>query len=109
MSDFKLKLTDYEFYFLDQGSPNIEENFYDVKNKIPWVQRVTTLPKTNYFVITDDARLRSNFLTTPLIFDDTVVNGTVHWQNKSTVNNLNYYTIFNRLYNSYFKFTDIRF
>jgi|TARA_B110000977_G_scaffold54150_1_gene73717 hypothetical protein len=92
MSDFKLKLTDYEFYFLDQGSPNIEENFYDVKNKIPWVQRVTTLPKTNYFVITDDAKLRSNFLTTPLIFDDTVVNGTVHWQNKSTVNNLNYYT-----------------
>jgi hypothetical protein len=92
MSDFQIKLTDYDFYFLDQGSPNVEENFYDIKRKVPWVQRVTNLPSTNYFVITDDAKLTNNFLTTPLIFDSAVQNGTVLWQNKSIVNGLNYYT-----------------
>lgn len=92
MSDFKLKLTDYDFYFLDQNSPNVEENFYDIKRKIPWVKRVTELPECNYFVITDDAQLTSDFLNSPLIFEDAVANGTIAWQNKSIITGLNYFT-----------------
>jgi len=92
MSDFKLKLTDFDFYFLDQGSPNAEENFYDLKNKIPWAQRTTELPEKDYFAITDDSKLNNNFLNQPLIFEEAVRNATVKWHNKSIINHLTYET-----------------
>lgn len=92
MSDFKLRLTDFDFYFLDQGSPNAEENFYDLKNKIPWAQRTSKLPKKDYFVITDDSKLNDKFLNQPLIFEEAVRNATINWHNKSIVNHLTYET-----------------
>jgi len=92
MSDFQLRLTDYDFYFYDTGSPNAEENFYDARNTIPWIIRTKTLPKNNYFVLTDNAKLSEWFMSKPAIFEETVKDATVHWQNRSIVNHLPYIT-----------------
>ena len=90
MSDFQLKLADYDFYFFDQGAPNAEENFYAAKNAIPWIVRTDTLPDTNFFAITDDAKLTKSFMSTPLIFEESVKRSTIHWSNISIVNSLAY-------------------
>ena len=92
MSDFQLKLTDFDFYFLDQDSPNAEKNFYDLKNKIPWVKRTRELPDKDYFVITDDAQLEQDFMSKPLIFEESVRDSTIKWYNRSSVNGLQYET-----------------
>lgn len=90
MSDFQLKLTDYDFYFHDKGSPNAEETFYEAKNNIPWIIRTPTLPEKDFFAISDDAKLTSWFMSTPLIFEETVKHSTIHWRNNSSVNGLPY-------------------
>lgn len=88
-AEFTLKFNDYDFYFLDQGSPNAEENFYDLINKVPWAIRATELPKDKkYFVITDDAKLNEGFFNLNTEFESSVQDATICWQNVSAVNRL---------------------
>jgi len=88
---FELKFTDYNFYFLDQGSPNVEENYYDLINKVPWAIRTNALPSNEkYFVITDNSKLDDNFFNFTTKFEDTVENSTIVWQNVSATNRLTF-------------------
>jgi len=80
----EFKVYDYDIIYLSYDEPNAEENYYDLKQKIPWAKRIhgvegsdaahkacAELSETERFITIDgDNKVSHNFISEELHFSD---------------------------------------
>ena len=102
----KFRVIDYDIIYLSYDEPNAEQNYADLCKKIPWAKRVhgvegsdsahkacANLAETDRFVTIDgDNRIRENFLTQEIDFDEHVEleSKVISWCGYNIINGLMY-------------------
>ena len=100
----RVRVTDLDFVYISFKEPNKEENWADLKNKVPWAKRVdgvvgfdsahkaaAELAETDFFISVDgDNILDETFLLQSLDFELTDPKAVHRWRAKNSVNNLVY-------------------
>tara|TARA_R110000822_G_scaffold73348_1_gene176348 strand:+ start:4325 stop:5218 length:894 start_codon:yes stop_codon:yes gene_type:complete len=100
----KVKVCDLDFVYISFKEPNKEENWADLKNKVPWAKRVdgvvgfdsahkaaAELAETDFFISVDgDNILHQRFLLQSLDFSLTNPNAVHRWRAENSVNGLIY-------------------
>jgi hypothetical protein len=100
----KVKVCDLDFVYISFNEPNKEENWADIKNKVPWAKRVdgvvgfdsahkaaAELAETEFFISVDgDNILHQRFLLQSLDFSLTNPNAVHRWRAENSVNGLIY-------------------
>jgi len=102
----KIKPYDYDIIYLSYDEPNAEENYYDIKQKIPWAKRVhgvegsdaahkacAELAETERFITVDgDNKISENFINEEVSFSDDVdiERCVVSWSAYNVINGLTY-------------------
>jgi hypothetical protein len=100
----KVKICDLDFVYISFKEPNKEENWADLKNKVPWAKRVdgvvgfdsahkaaAELAETDFFISVDgDNILHQRFLLQSLDFSLTDPNAVHRWRAENSVNGLIY-------------------
>lgn len=100
----KVKVSDLDFVYISFREPNKEENWADLKNKVPWAKRVdgvvgfdsahkaaAELAETDFFISVDgDNILHEIFLLESLDFELTDPTAVHRWRAKNSVNGLVY-------------------
>lgn len=100
----KVRITDLDFVYISFREPNREENWADLKNKVPWAKRVdgvvgfdnahkaaAELAETDFFISVDgDNVLYPKFLLDTLDFNKTNPDAVHRWRARNTVNGLVY-------------------
>ena len=80
----EFKVYDYDIIYLSYDEPNAEENYYDIKQKIPWAKRIhgvegsdaahkacANISETERFITVDgDNKISHNFISEVLHFND---------------------------------------
>jgi hypothetical protein len=100
----KVRITDLDFVYISFREPNREENWADLKNKVPWAKRVdgvvgfdnahkaaAELAETDFFISVDgDNVLYPKFLLETIDFTKTNPDAVHRWRARNTVNGLVY-------------------
>ena len=100
----KIRVTDLDFVYISYMEPNKEENWADLKNKVPWAKRVdgvkgfdsahkaaADLAETDFFISVDgDNIIDEKFLLQTLDFSKTDRKAVHRWRAKNIINNLVY-------------------
>jgi hypothetical protein len=100
----KVKVCDLDFVYISFKEPNKEQNWADVKNKVPWAKRVdgvvgfdsahkaaAELAETDFFISIDgDNILNERFLLETLDFSVTNPDAVHRWRAVNSVNQLIY-------------------
>ena len=100
----KVKVCDLDFVYISFKEPNKEENWADLKNKVPWAKRVdgvvgfdnahkaaAELAETDFFISVDgDNVLHERFLIETLDFSLTDPGAVHRWRAKNSINGLVY-------------------
>ena len=102
----KIKPYDYDIIYLSYDEPNAEENYYDIKQKIPWAKRIhgvegsdaahkacADIAETERFITVDgDNKISENFINEEVIFSDDVdiERCVVSWSAYNMINGLTY-------------------
>ena len=100
----KIRVTDLDFVYISNAEPNKEENWADLKNKVPWAKRVDGVKgfdsahkaaaekaETDFFISVDgDNILDISFLLQSLDFSKTDPTAVHRWRAKNHVNGLVY-------------------
>jgi len=102
----EFKVYDYDIIYLSYDEPNAEENYYDLKQKIPWAKRVhgvegsdaahkacANLAETDRFITIDgDNKINGKFVSEVLQFADDVdlSKCVVSWSGYNMINGLTY-------------------
>ena len=100
----KVKVCDLDFVYISFKEPNKEENWADLKNKVPWAKRVdgvvgfdsahkaaAEIAETSFFISVDgDNILHERFLLETLDFSLTDPTAVHRWRAKNSVNSLIY-------------------
>ena len=100
----KVKVCDLDFVYISFKEPNKEQNWADLKNKVPWAKRVdgvvgfdsahkaaAELSETDFFISVDgDNILHQRFLLQSLDFSLTDPNAVHRWRAENSVNSLIY-------------------
>lgn len=100
----KVKVCDLDFVYISFKEPNKEENWADLKNKVPWAKRVdgvvgfdsahkaaAEMSETDFFISVDgDNILHQRFLLQSLDFSLTDPNAVHRWRAENSVNSLIY-------------------
>jgi hypothetical protein len=100
----KIRVTDLDFVYISFREPNKEENWADLKNKVPWAKRVdgvvgfdsahkaaAELAETEFFISVDgDNVIYPTFLLETLDFTKTNPQAVHRWRAKNNVNGLVY-------------------
>ena len=98
----KIRVTDLDFVFISYTEPNKEENWADLKNKVPWAKRVdgvkgfdsahkaaAEVAETDFFISVDgDNIIDESFLLQTLDFEKTDRKAVHRWRAKNIINNL---------------------
>jgi len=99
-----MRVTDLDFVYISFNEPNKEENWADLKNKVPWAKRVdgvvgfdnahkaaAELAETDFFISIDgDNILHPRFLLETLDFTKTNPKAVHRWRARNNVNGLVY-------------------
>ena len=99
-----MRVSDLDFVYISYHEPNKEENWADLKNKVPWAKRVdgvvgfdsahkaaAELAETEFFISVDgDNILHQRFLLQSLDFSLTNPNAVHRWRAENSVNGLIY-------------------
>ena len=100
----KIRVTDLDFVYISYTEPNKEENWADLKNKVPWAKRVdgvkgfdsahkaaAEMAETDFFISVDgDNIIDERFLLQTLDFEKTDRKAVHRWRAKNIINNLVY-------------------
>ena len=102
----KFKVYDYDIIYLSYDEPNAEENYYDLKQLVPWAKRVhgvegsdaahkacADLAETERFITIDgDNKIHHSFINEILHFKDDVdlSKCVVSWSGYNIINGLTY-------------------
>ena len=100
----KVRVSDLDFVFISYAEPNKEENWADLKNKVPWAKRVDGVKgfdsahkvaaekaETDFFISVDgDNILDESFLLQTLDWTKTNRQAVHRWRAKNNVNGLLY-------------------
>jgi len=100
----KVRISDLDFVYISYMEPNKEENWADLKNKVPWAKRVdgvvgfdsahkaaAELAETDFFISVDgDNIIDPNFLLQTLDFEKTDKKAVHRWRAKNSINGLVY-------------------
>ena len=100
----RVRVSDLDFVYISYLEPNREENWADLKNKVPWAKRVdgvkgfdsahkaaAELAETDFFISVDgDNILDESFLLQTLDWDKTNPKAVHRWRAKNNVNGLIY-------------------
>ena len=99
----KVKICDLDFVYISFKEPNKEENWADLKNKVPWAKRVdgvvgfdsahkaaAELAETDFFISVDGDNILQRFLLQSLDFSLTDPNAVHRWRAENSVNGLIY-------------------
>ncbi len=100
----KVRTSDLDFVYISYMEPNKEENWADLKNKVPWAKRVdgvvgfdsahkaaAELAETDFFISVDgDNIIDPNFLLQTLDFEKTDKKAVHRWRAKNSINGLVY-------------------
>lgn len=99
-----MRVSDLDFVYISYHEPNKEENWADLKNKVPWAKRVdgvkgfdsahkaaAEIAETDFFISVDgDNILNEQFLLESLDFEKTNPKAVHRWRGKNNVNGLVY-------------------
>jgi len=100
----KIRIADLDFVYISYTEPNKEENWADLKNKVPWAKRVdgvkgfdsahkaaAEIADTDFFISVDgDNIIDEKFLLETLDFEKTDRKAVHRWRAKNIINNLVY-------------------
>ena len=102
----EFKVYDYDIIYLSYDEPNAEENYYDLKQKIPWAKRIhgvegsdaahkacAELATTERFITIDgDNKINGKFISEVLHFADDVdlSKCVISWSGYNMINGLTY-------------------
>ena len=100
----RVRVSDLDFVYISYQEPNKEENWADLKNKVPWAKRVDGVKgfdsahkaaaekaETDFFISVDgDNILDESFLLQTLDWDKTNPKAVHRWRAKNNVNGLIY-------------------
>ena len=100
----RIRVSDLDFVYISYKEPNKEENWADLKNKVPWAKRVdgvkgfdsahkaaAEMADTDFFISVDgDNILDESFLLESLDFTKTDPMAVHRWRGKNNVNGLVY-------------------
>tara|TARA_B100000941_G_scaffold264229_1_gene218062 strand:- start:1 stop:900 length:900 start_codon:yes stop_codon:yes gene_type:complete len=100
----KFRVNDLDFVYISYMEPNKEQNWADLKNKVPWAKRVdgvkgfdsahkaaAELAETDFFISVDgDNVIDESFLLETLDFNKTDRKAVHRWRAKNSINNLVY-------------------
>lgn len=100
----KVRVTDIDFVYISYMEPNKEENWADLKNKVPWAKRVdgvkgfdsahkaaAEISETDFFISVDgDNIIDERFLLQTLDFEKTDRKAVHRWRAKNIINGLVY-------------------
>ena len=100
----KIRVTDLDFVYISYMEPNKEENWADLKNKVPWAKRVdgvkgfdsahkaaADISETDFFISVDgDNIIDERFLLQTLDFEKTDRKAVHRWRAKNIINGLVY-------------------
>ena len=98
----RVRISDLDFVYISFKEPNKEENWADLKNKVPWAKRVDGVvgfdsahkaaaetAETDFFISVDGENiLHEQFLLETLDFDKTDPKAVHRWRAKNNVNGL---------------------
>ena len=100
----RIKVSDLDFVYISYMEPNKEENWADLKNKVPWAKRVDGVKgfdsahkaaakkaETDFFISVDgDNIIDETFLLQTLDFEKTDRKAVHRWRAKNSINGLVY-------------------
>ena len=100
----KCRVNDLDFVYISYMEPNKEQNWADLKNKVPWAKRVdgvkgfdsahkaaAELAETDFFISVDgDNVIDESFLLETLDFTKTDRKAVHRWRARNSINNLVY-------------------
>jgi len=100
----RTRISDLDFVYISFKEPNKEENWADLKNKVPWAKRVdgvvgfdnahkaaADVAETDFFISVDgDNVIDETFLLQTLDFEKTDRKAVHRWRAKNTINGLVY-------------------
>lgn len=100
----KVRISDLDFVYISFREPNKEENWADLKNKVPWAKRVdgvvgfdnahkaaAEIAETDFFISVDgDNIMDENFLLQTLDFSLTKKEAVHRWRARNIINGLVY-------------------
>ena len=100
----RVRVSDLDFVYISYMEPNKEENWADLKNKVPWAKRVdgvkgfdsahkaaAEMAETQFFISVDgDNIIDEKFLLETLDFTKTDPKAVHRWRAKNCINNLVY-------------------
>ena len=98
----RIRVSDLDFVFISFREPNKEQNWADLKNKVPWAKRVdgvvgfdsahkaaAELAETDFFISIDgDNILDEKFLLETLDWSKTNRKAVHRWRGRNSVNGL---------------------
>jgi len=100
----RIRISDLDFVYISFREPNKEENWADLKNKVPWAKRVDGVvgfdsahkaaaekAETDFFISVDgDNIIDENFLLETLDFSKTDPKAVHRWRARNNINGLVY-------------------
>ena len=100
----RTRISELDFVYISYAEPNKEENWADLKNKVPWAKRVdgvtgfdnahkaaARLAETQFFISVDgDNIIDESFLLQTLDWDKTDPKAVHRWRAKNNINGLVY-------------------
>ena len=100
----RIRVSDLDFVYISFKEPNKEENWADLKNKVPWAKRVdgvvgfdnahkaaADLAETDFFISVDgDNKIDEKFLLETLDWSKTNKKAVHRWRAKNNINGLVY-------------------
>jgi hypothetical protein len=100
----RVRVSDLDFVYISFKEPNKEENWADLKNKVPWAKRVdgvvgfdsahkaaAELAETDFFISVDgDNMIDERFLLETLDWSKTDKKSVHRWRARNNINNLVY-------------------
>lgn len=100
----RIRISDLDFVYISFREPNKEENWADLKNKVPWAKRVDGVvgfdsahkaaaekAETDFFISVDgDNIIDENFLLETLDFSKTDPKAVHRWRARNSINGLVY-------------------
>ena len=100
----RYRISDLDFVYISYMEPNKEENWADLKNKVPWAKRVDGVKgfdsahkaaaetaETDFFISVDgDNIIDETFLLQTLDFEKTDRKAVHRWRAKNSINGLVY-------------------
>jgi len=100
----RIRISDLDFVYISYAEPNKEQNWADLKNKVPWAKRVdgvkgfdnahkaaAELAETQFFISVDgDNIMHESFLLQTLDWSKTDQKAVHRWRAKNNINGLVY-------------------